>query len=165
MLTYFRLEIASARSHCPYSGVLCGQHPEAAPTPATTACSHGASSIRSSPPSGRRLQPVWNRYCIVTLRKLLPSLEKASWSNEQTSTILQDHLLELNHILSSHKMCGFPLNFAYTKIEDIEEAVKGTGVHCYESLDVEFALAVYVHPYPCDILSVWVYVASLVRRR
>ncbi|XP_039285751.1 coiled-coil and C2 domain-containing protein 2A-like isoform X2 [Nilaparvata lugens] len=108
---------------------------------------------------------VWNRYCIVTLRKLLPSLEKASWSNEQTSTILQEHLQELNHILASHKMCGFPLNFAYTKIEDIEEAVKGTGVHCYESLDVEFALAVYVHPYPCDILSVWVYVASLVRRR
>lgn len=62
-------------------------------------------------------------------------------------------------------MCGFPLNFAYTRIEEIEEAVKGTGVHCYENPDAEFALAVYVHPYPCDIISVWVYVAYLVRRR
>lgn len=62
-------------------------------------------------------------------------------------------------------MCGFPINMAFTRIEAVTEAVKATGVHSTESDEVEFALAVYVHPYPNNVLSVWVYVASLIRRR
>jgi len=54
---------------------------------------------------------------------------------------------------------------AYTDMESVVEAVKATGVHINETEDVEFSLAVYMHPYPSDVLSVWVYVASLVKRR
>ena len=54
---------------------------------------------------------------------------------------------------------------AYTDLEPLIEAVYATGVHINETDDVEFALAVYVHPYPCSVLSVWVYVASLIRKR
>lgn len=57
-------------------------------------------------------------------------------------------------------MTGFPLNMAYTDMDSITEAVYATGVHLVEDKRVEFASAVYVHPYPC-VLSVWVYVASL----
>lgn len=53
----------------------------------------------------------------------------------------------------------------YTNIEAITECVKATGVHYNESEEVEFALAVYIHPYPNDVLSVWIYVASLIQRR
>lgn len=62
-------------------------------------------------------------------------------------------------------MCGFPINMAFTRLDSVTEAVKATGVHCNETEGVEFALAVYIHPYPNNILSVWVYVASVVRRR
>jgi coiled-coil and C2 domain-containing protein 2A len=62
-------------------------------------------------------------------------------------------------------MCGFPINLPYTNMEAIIEAMKATGVHYNESSDVEFALAVYIHPFPNNVLSVWVYVASLVKRR
>ncbi|XP_033609176.1 coiled-coil and C2 domain-containing protein 2A isoform X2 [Cryptotermes secundus] len=106
---------------------------------------------------------LWNRYCIAILRKLLPALEHATWKQQNLST--PDHIQELQHILGSHKMCGFPINLPYTNMEAITEAMKATGVHYNESPDVEFALAVYVHPFPNNVLSVWVYVASLVKRR
>lgn len=63
------------------------------------------------------------------------------------------------------QVCGFPINMPYTDVDAVMEAVKATGVHSNESEDVEFALAAYIYPYPCDVLSVWVYVASLTRRR
>ena len=49
----------------------------------------------------------------------------------------------------------------YTNMESITEAVYATGVHLIEDDKVDFALAVYLHPYPCNILSVWVYIAAL----
>ncbi|XP_021920038.1 coiled-coil and C2 domain-containing protein 2A isoform X3 [Zootermopsis nevadensis] len=104
-----------------------------------------------------------NRYCIAILRKLLPALEHNTWNCQNLSS--PDHIQELQHILGSHKMCGFPINLPYTNMEAITEAMKATGVHYNESPDVEFALAVYIHPFPNNVLSVWVYVASLIKRR
>nr|XP_018907512.1 PREDICTED: coiled-coil and C2 domain-containing protein 2A [Bemisia tabaci] len=109
---------------------------------------------------------IWNRYCTAMLRKLLPSLEQASWtgsSNKQMSAA--DLIQELQHILASHKMCGFPINMPYTNVNDLMEAVKATGVHTNNCEDVEFSLAVYIHVYPAHVLSAWVYVTSLIRRR
>ncbi|KAK6617101.1 hypothetical protein RUM43_014703 [Polyplax serrata] len=110
----------------------------------------------------KRKRTQWNRYCAATLRKLLPSLERSTWN---VGDHTPDHVMELQHILGSHKMCGFPINMAFTRLDSVTEAVKATGVHCNETEGVEFALAVYIHPYPNNILSVWVYVASVVRRR
>ena len=31
-----------------------------------------------------------------------------------------------------------------------------------ENERVEYALAIYIHPYPNDVLSVWLYIASLI---
>ncbi|KAJ9583994.1 hypothetical protein L9F63_021664, partial [Diploptera punctata] len=111
----------------------------------------------------RTSRTLWNRYCIAILRKLLPTLEHATWNQKNLS--FPDHIQELQHILASHKMCGFPINLPYTNMEAIIEAMKATGVHYNESPEVEFALAVYVHPFPNNVLSVWVYVASLIKRR
>ncbi|XP_069688134.1 coiled-coil and C2 domain-containing protein 2A [Periplaneta americana] len=111
----------------------------------------------------RTARTLWNRYCIAILRKLLPTLEYATWNSKSLSN--PDHLQELQHILGSHKMCGFPINVPYTNMEAITEAMRATGVHYNENPDVEFALAVYIHPFPNNVLSVWVYVASLIKRR
>ena len=45
------------------------------------------------------------------------------------------------------------------------EALHATGVHLNREPGVEFALAVHVEPYPNTVMSVWVYVASMVRKR
>jgi hypothetical protein len=60
---------------------------------------------------------------------------------------------------------GFPLHMPYSEVKPLIEAVYSTGVHNIDVPNVEFALAVYIHPYPKNVLSVWIYVASLIRNR
>lgn len=55
------------------------------------------------------------------------------------------------------------MHLPFSEIRPIIDAVHSTGVHDVQTPNVEFALAVYVHPYPNNVLSVWVYLASLVR--
>ena len=66
---------------------------------------------------------------------------------------------------SSFQICGFPLHCAFTDVETLLEALASTGVHFNREPGVEFALAVHVEAYPNTVMSVWVYVASMVRRR
>ncbi|XP_073678752.1 coiled-coil and C2 domain-containing protein 2A [Garra rufa] len=99
----------------------------------------------------------WNRYCISTLRQFLPKLELSGGRE-----VAEEHRLELQSLLGEYRISGFPLHVPFSEIQPIVEAVHSTGVHKVEAPNVEFALAVYVHPYPGNVLSVWVYIASLV---
>lgn len=67
--------------------------------------------------------------------------------------------------LASPQLSGFPLHMPYSDLGPLVEAVYSTGVHNTDAPSVEFALAVYIHPYPKNVLSVWIYVASLIRNR
>uniref|UniRef100_A0A2K6A2U9 Coiled-coil and C2 domain containing 2B n=1 Tax=Mandrillus leucophaeus TaxID=9568 RepID=A0A2K6A2U9_MANLE len=64
--------------------------------------------------------------------------------------------------VQSIQVTGFPIQMPYTDVRSIIDAVYQTGIHSAEFPQTEFALAVYIHPYPNNILSVWVYLASLV---
>lgn len=103
----------------------------------------------------------------AVLRKLLPGLEAShgGLSEVRSGNIASDHLKELSRICTSHKVCGFPLHFAFSDKDNLIEALRATGVHLNHEPKVEFALAVHVEPYPNSVMSVWVYVASLIRRR
>ncbi|KAI4894240.1 hypothetical protein NFI96_025429 [Prochilodus magdalenae] len=102
----------------------------------------------------------WNRYCTSTLRHFLPKLELSGGRE-----VAEEHRLELQSLLGDYRISGFPLHLPFSEIRPIIEAVYSTGVHNVEAPNAEFALAVYVHPYPSNVLSVWVYIASLVRTR
>uniref|UniRef100_A0A8C9V647 Coiled-coil and C2 domain containing 2A n=1 Tax=Scleropages formosus TaxID=113540 RepID=A0A8C9V647_SCLFO len=102
----------------------------------------------------------WNRYCTSTLRHFLPKLEQSRGRD-----VGDEHRLELQSMLGDYRISGFPLNVPFSELQPIVEAVYSTGVHNVEVSNVEFALAVYVHPYASNVLSVWVYLASLVRTR
>ena len=52
------------------------------------------------------------------------------------------------------------LHLCYSDIQHIVSTVESTGLHLCENEHVEYALAVYVHPYPNVVLSVWLYAAS-----
>ncbi|NWI20794.1 C2D2B protein, partial [Crypturellus soui] len=67
--------------------------------------------------------------------------------------------------LASVQVSGFPIHMPFSEVRPLIEAVHSTGVHTIDVSNVEFALAVYVHAYPQNVLSVWIYVASLVRNR
>ncbi|XP_078071133.1 coiled-coil and C2 domain-containing protein 2A [Mustelus asterias] len=102
----------------------------------------------------------WNRYCTSTLRQFLPKLELRYGAEVGT-----DHCAELQSLLGDYRISGFPINLSFSELRPIVETVHSTGVHNTVIPHVEFALAVYVHPYPNNVLSVWIYVASLVRNR
>uniref|UniRef100_A0A8D2J3D9 Coiled-coil and C2 domain containing 2B n=1 Tax=Varanus komodoensis TaxID=61221 RepID=A0A8D2J3D9_VARKO len=60
------------------------------------------------------------------------------------------------------QVTGFPIQMPYLDMKSITEAVYQTGIHSSEVPNTEFALAVYIHPYPNTMLSVWIYLVSLV---
>ncbi|XP_073661174.1 coiled-coil and C2 domain-containing protein 2A isoform X6 [Tursiops truncatus] len=102
----------------------------------------------------------WNRYCTSTLRHFLPLLER-----NHGEDVEDDHRAELLKQLGDYRFSGFPLHMPYSEVKPLIEAVYSTGVHNTDAPNVEFALAVYIHPYPKNVLSVWIYVASLIRNR
>ena len=61
-------------------------------------------------------------------------------------------------------MCGVCIHLGYSSIESIVESVHSAGVHNTQAPDVEFALAVHIHPYPGHVASVWIYIASLIKK-
>ena len=129
----------------------------------------------------------WNRHCTRLLQQLLPKLEE-----QLSSPPLHEHHSELNEITSTYKvsvhltakydnilittimahnlntlyvstqLTGFPIHLRYSDVDHITSTVERTAVHLCEDQRVEYALAVYVHPYPNDVISVWLYIASLV---
>uniref|UniRef100_A0A1A8EWC9 Coiled-coil and C2 domain containing 2A n=2 Tax=Nothobranchius korthausae TaxID=1143690 RepID=A0A1A8EWC9_9TELE len=100
----------------------------------------------------------WNRYCNSILKQFLPKLELSGGQD-----VAKGHRHELQNLLGDYRIAGFPLHLPFSEIHPIIEAVYSTGVHNIQVSNVEFALAVYVHPYPSYVLSVWVYLASLTR--
>ncbi|XP_075730472.1 coiled-coil and C2 domain containing 2A [Rhipicephalus microplus] len=107
----------------------------------------------------KRFRTSWNRYASQVLRKILPRLESMA-----SASACIDDIQELSEILTSYKMSGFPLSMSFTDVETVIETVLSTGVHLTESRNVEFALAVHIHPYPSGVLAVWVYIAALTRK-
>ncbi len=65
-------------------------------------------------------------------------------------------------LLPYMQLTGFPIHSPYVDAQHLVATVERTGVHLCEDPQVEFALAVYVHPYPNDIVSIWLYIASLI---
>lgn len=83
--------------------------------------------------------------------------------------VIPDHLHNCNMgflvILSLVQVTGFPIQMPYTDVQSVIDTVYQTGIHSSEFPQTEFSLAVYIHPYPNNILSVWVYLASLAQRQ
>ncbi|KAM5271809.1 protein CC2D2B [Ctenodactylus gundi] len=100
----------------------------------------------------------WNRQCISILRQILPKLELGT-----RSSVSPEGESEFERLLQFYWVTGFPIQMPYTDVQSVIDAVYQTGIHSSEFPQTEFALAVYIHPYPNNILSVWVYLVSLVQ--
>ncbi|XP_062832203.1 protein CC2D2B isoform X2 [Anolis carolinensis] len=102
----------------------------------------------------------WHRQCTNVLRQLLPKLE---FRNGHTAKEKEENYLETFH--EHYWVTGFPIQMLYLDVQSITEAVYQTGIHSSEVPNTEFALAVYIHPYPNNMLSVWIYLVSLIRHQ
>ncbi|XP_065666713.1 coiled-coil and C2 domain-containing protein 2A isoform X3 [Hydra vulgaris] len=102
----------------------------------------------------------FNRFCTQTFKTLLLSME-----SRLVISGTDDHGLPLQQFLSSHELIGFSLQMPYTDSSTIVERVYGTGIHNSDDPDIEFALAVHVHPYPSGVLAIWIYIGRLLRKK
>ncbi|XP_078247403.1 protein CC2D2B isoform X6 [Pogona vitticeps] len=102
----------------------------------------------------------WHRQCTSVLRQILPKLELR---NGHVSKEKEENYLET--FQEHYWVTGFPIQMPYLDVQSITEAVYQTGIHSSEVPNTEFALAVYIHPYPNNILSVWIYLVSLIRHQ
>lgn len=60
-------------------------------------------------------------------------------------------------------MFGFPLNMSFARTSSVVSAVKASALHASDDPNAEFALAVEVYAYPNNVLSVWVFLATISR--
>lgn len=66
--------------------------------------------------------------------------------------------------ICSYNLVGFPIHDHIAEAASLKpliERLKNTNIWLADGPKMQFALAAYVHPYPNNIASVWVYVAAL----
>ena len=45
-------------------------------------------------------------------------------------------------------------------MDNLWEMVKNTRIHEIDNQEIEFSLSVLLKPYPCNVVSVWIYIAA-----
>ena len=58
-------------------------------------------------------------------------------------------------------MVGLPINMAYTEMRPLVSRVEDTNIFKADAPGIQFVLTAYVHAYPNNVCSVWIYVALL----
>ncbi|OWR41469.1 putative coiled-coil and C2 domain containing 2A [Danaus plexippus plexippus] len=106
------------------------------------------------------VKTIWNRYWSSLLRDTLVQWEYWSFNPTQPRPTLGHRLKQL---MASYKIFGFPINTSYLNTHLLMSHVKSTSLHVNDDPSVEFGLAVEVFAYPNNILSVWVFLASITR--
>jgi len=117
----------------------------------------------------RQLHTHWDYGVCKILRDLLLSFEAHAQRDEPDLSMQMEKPLEAIKSAYGH-MYGFPLHCSDSgdakMLENSDEnpvvkAVRNTKIHENEDTNAVFALAVYIHPYPNRLGSIWIYVASL----
>ncbi|XP_063363078.1 coiled-coil and C2 domain-containing protein 2A [Cydia amplana] len=106
------------------------------------------------------VKTIWNRYCSTLLREELPFWEYYAFNPTEQKPGLGQRLKQL---MVTHKMFGFPLNMPFVNMRSVISTVKSTGLHVHADPNAEFALGVEIYPYPNNVISVWVFLASISR--
>jgi coiled-coil and C2 domain-containing protein 2A len=104
----------------------------------------------------------WNRLCSRSLKTVLGRFEQDVISNCSIGSSIEEST-EIASIARVYKMTGHPLNMPFTDTDTILNAIYYSDLHSNVTNGVEFALAIHCHGYPGKFISVWIFLASLVR--
>lgn len=72
------------------------------------------------------------------------------------------YVRKLNEFTDVYHLSGMPLNMRYISMANVVKRLKSTGVHLNPNSRVEFGLAIHIQAYPCNVLSLWVFVVAMV---
>ena len=102
---------------------------------------------------------IWNRDFGLLLRRALEQCERAvaSNTNEHFDGIIDD----LTRSYPSYRMYGTPFCVAFKDVDHVVQEVKIQECYLTENPNTEFALSVYVVPYPNQLKAVWVMLALI----
>ncbi|KAJ8935130.1 hypothetical protein NQ318_015785 [Aromia moschata] len=99
---------------------------------------------------------IWNSNLGNMFKNILKSFEVNSMYNKNHF----ETLTEIKNEISSYNVIGYILNTAFTSLSNILKKVKSLGIHIQEEGNTEFALAIYIHVYPGQLLSIWIFIAN-----
>ncbi|CAM9591141.1 unnamed protein product, partial [Pylaiella littoralis] len=111
----------------------------------------------------KRSHTAFNADVSNRLAELLPLLERQAFTGG-TKIGKDEHRRRLENTLRSREIVGFPLHSGFVDVDSVVQMVKATGIHEARHPEVQFALAVQAFAYPLNVLSVWVYIASITPR-
>ena len=101
----------------------------------------------------------WNRDFGLLLRRALEQCERAVCSNaqERFDGVIDD----LMRAYPTHRMYGTPFCVPFKDVDHVVAEVKIQECYLTENPNTEFALSVYVVPYPNQLKAVWVMLALI----
>ncbi|EDV54926.2 uncharacterized protein Dere_GG21793 [Drosophila erecta] len=104
---------------------------------------------------------IWNRAFQPRLQRILCDMENLStFSRGRYDEPIFSEQLERE--FPNYRLYGFTLNFAYTNLAAISERIRTTCIHYNHDASVEFCVAVHLHAHANDVLSVWLFLLSMV---
>lgn len=59
---------------------------------------------------------------------------------------------------------GLVFNLPFTNISAMVQRIKSLGIHLEGATDAQFASAVYIRCYPNQVLSVWIFLGSVIEK-
>jgi coiled-coil and C2 domain-containing protein 2A len=74
----------------------------------------------------------------------------------------QNKSINLSLSLAPKQVIGYTINCKYTNLSSIVTEIKNTGIHLNLDNKVEFAANVYVKEYANNVLSIWIFLMSLI---
>ncbi|TDG41758.1 hypothetical protein AWZ03_011831 [Drosophila navojoa] len=104
---------------------------------------------------------LWNRAFQPHLLRILSEMENLSTlsGNRYDEPAFSE---ELEREFPNYRLYGFTINFAYTNLSAISERIRTSCIHYNNNAAVEFCVAVHINAYANDVLSVWVFLLSIV---
>ncbi|XP_017835465.1 coiled-coil and C2 domain-containing protein 2A [Drosophila busckii] len=104
---------------------------------------------------------IWNRAFQPRLLRILSEMENLSI---YTSSRYDEpaYSEELEREFPNYRLYGFTINFAYTNLAAISERIRTSCIHYNNNALVEFCVAVHINAYANDVISVWVFLLSMV---
>lgn len=104
---------------------------------------------------------IWNRAFQTRLLRILSDMEKLStFPGSRYDEPAYSEELEREY--PNFRLYGFTINFPYTNLAAISERIRTTCIHYNNNALVEFCVAVHINAYANDVLSVWVFLLSIV---
>ena len=104
----------------------------------------------------------WNRSLGNTLKRLLKRFElDASGGTELTRA---EHDAQLERVQATYSLQGFPIHHSMAGPDNLQpllQKLRNTNLWLADGPKIQFALTCYVHAYPNNVTSVWVYAAAL----